>query len=87
MSSLSFRAFPSAAKPTTERTIFESASSPIRKSFGSYLVLMLYPEVERVSPARIANVSPVMPSVDPPLSAYLEMDQSLVRHRIEYTNG
>lgn len=32
---------------------------------------MLYPEVDRVSPARIAKSLPVMPSVEPPLSVYL----------------
>ena len=72
MSSRSFKAFPSAANPTTERTILVESSSPILNTFGSYLVLMLYPDVERVSPANIANVSPVIPNVEPPLSVYLE---------------
>jgi hypothetical protein len=32
---------------------------------------MLYPDVDRVSPARMAKSEPVIPSVDPPLSVYL----------------
>lgn len=36
---------------------------------------MLYPEVDRVSPASIAKSLPVIPRVDPPLSVYLHEDQ------------
>ena len=32
---------------------------------------MLYPETDRVSPARIAKSEPVIPRVEPPLSVYL----------------
>jgi hypothetical protein len=35
-------------------------------------VFMLYPEVERVSPARIAKSEPEMARVEPPLSVYLD---------------
>lgn len=69
--SFSFSALPSAANPITEMMIEDRSASWIVKTFGSYRVLMLYPAVERVSPARMAKSGPEMPSVTPPLLVYL----------------
>lgn len=44
---------------------------------------MLYPDVDRVSPARIAKSLPVIPSVEPPLSVYLAKGVSLGGKRVE----
>lgn len=45
---------------------------PILKTFGWYLVLILYPDVERVSPATIVKSEPEIARVEPPLSVYLK---------------
>lgn len=71
----SFSASPSAANPTTESMIlassWEDVVPPILKTLGWYLVFILYPDVDLVSPAIIVKSSPAIARVEPPLSVYL----------------